>query len=563
MPEPEANPAPSVQRRHRDPALLAVAVIAVGLGLGVGAGSVFSDTGTTASVSDAAFPGLIGGVVGALAGALALWMIRALSDRHWPTVRPFVITVVVCTAGLGVLSGVSMAPSEPVPGSVVSGGADTAFPTGSVAAAGVVVPVDRDADGEPDTFEGEPLLGFDIDDDNVADGFLRRCGDDPDPRVEEREGFLAIDLRCDSKVDKYLPLDDERILSVFAEEVVAPEDDEARVPANPLITIGLIVMLLMLLAALGFFLSQVALRAPPIKREFVSLSTNLTPTTDEPVDVDLVVDVLQASLDGVLSEADPRVAIRIAYGTLLDGLALLGLPRRPRRVRTSTWNAACGLPNSPSARFASCCGCSPSPASACIRSPRNTAVRRSLRSTLRSPASGGSRCAMKAWMISVAALLTAVGISSPRVVGRSGHLLLIIIGLAVAVVAVQPVFAKFEPRRSEPFVPTAPRTPRATMPNQMAQIVEAFTTRPSNNRGDDLVPANLLRRITTVATGRIVDHHHLHIGDAGDHAAIQQLVSPMLWTLLRPADPASTIAAPALTVPFDDLDGLLDELEHL
>ena len=170
---------------------------------------------------------------------------------------------------------------------------------------------------------------------------------------------------------------------------------------------------------------------------------------------------------------------------------------------------------------------------------------------------------MRAWLISVAALLTVVGISSPRVAGRSGHLLLIIIGLAVAVVAVQPVFAKFEHRRSEPFVPSAPRTPRATMPNQMAQIVEAFTTRTSNNHGDDLVPAHLLRRVATVATGRIVDHHHLHIGDAGDHPAIQDLVSPTLWTLLRPADPASTTATPAPTVPFDDLDGLLDELEHL
>ena len=37
----------------------------------------------------------------------------------------------------------------------------------------------------------------------------------------------------------------------------------------------------------------------------------------------------QASLDDVLTGADPRIAIRVAYGTLLDGLALIGLPRRP------------------------------------------------------------------------------------------------------------------------------------------------------------------------------------------------------------------------------------------
>ena len=30
--------------------------------------------------------------------------------------------------------------------------------------------------------------------------------------------MLAIDLRCDSKVDEYLPFDKERILSVLVEE---------------------------------------------------------------------------------------------------------------------------------------------------------------------------------------------------------------------------------------------------------------------------------------------------------------------------------------------------------
>ena len=330
MPDPQADRAPSVPRRHRDPELIAAAVIAVGLGLGIGAGSVFSDTGTTASVSDAVIPGIIGGLVGAVVGALALAMIRAFADRHWPTVRPFAITILVCTLGLGVLAGTSMAPSEPVIGSVVSGGAITAIPTGSIEASGVVVPVDRNADGEPDTFEGEPLLGFDIDDDNVADGFLRRCSRDPDPLVEERVGFLAIDLGCDSKADVYLPFDQERILSVFVESVVEPDSNNDGIGANTLITIGLIVMLLALLAALGFFLSQVALRAPPIKREFVALSTDLIPLIDEPVDVELVADLLRASLDGALNESDPRLAItRSRMERSSTGSPCIGLPRRP------------------------------------------------------------------------------------------------------------------------------------------------------------------------------------------------------------------------------------------
>jgi hypothetical protein len=170
---------------------------------------------------------------------------------------------------------------------------------------------------------------------------------------------------------------------------------------------------------------------------------------------------------------------------------------------------------------------------------------------------------MRVWIVTVAAVLTAVGISSPRVAGRSGQLLLITIGLAVAVVAVQPLFARIEPRRSEPFVPTPPELPRATMPNQMAQIVEAFTNRASATENDEFVPTHLLRRITAVALGRIVDHHHLHIGDTDDHPAIRQLVSPTLWALLRPAPPGSTASATLPAVPFDELDRLLDELELL
>jgi len=170
---------------------------------------------------------------------------------------------------------------------------------------------------------------------------------------------------------------------------------------------------------------------------------------------------------------------------------------------------------------------------------------------------------MRVWIITVAAVLTVVGIGSPRVAGRSGQLLLITIGLAIAVVAVQPVLAKLEQRRSEPFVLTPPQTPRATMPNQMAQIVDAFTNRASDTENSAFVPTQLLRRITAVATGRLVDHHHLHIGDTDDHPAIRQLVSPTLWALLRPAGSGTTTTPMLPAVPFDDLDRLLDELERM
>ncbi|HWM21504.1 MAG TPA: DUF4129 domain-containing protein [Ilumatobacteraceae bacterium] len=329
MPEPEANRPQPGPRRRPDPLLSGAVVIAIGLGLTVASGSVFGGSGTTASVSEAAAPAIVGALVGAAFCGVCLGVIRIWMTRHWRLVRPFAITAIVAALGLGALAGASTAPTEEfVEVLAPAGGAVTAVPTGSLAADGVVVPVDRNADGEPDTFEGELILGFDVDDDDVVDGFLRRCSGEPDPLVEERAGYLAIDLKCDSDVEEYLPYDEGRLLSAVVPEAVVAEDNSG-IHAGTWITIGLVVMLLALLVALGYFLSQMALLERPLDREFVPLSTALMTKPDEPVDVDKVADLLQASLDGVLTGTDPRIAIRVAYGTLLDGLAGVGLARRP------------------------------------------------------------------------------------------------------------------------------------------------------------------------------------------------------------------------------------------
>ena len=271
MPAPEAKrPQPGSSRRP-DPVVRAAVVIAVGLGLTVASGSVFSGSGTTASVREAAAPAIIGALVGAAICGACLGVIRIWATRHWATVRPFAITAVVAAVGLGALAGASTAPTDEfVEVLAPSGGAVTAIPTGSVAAEGVVVPVDRNADGEADTFEGEPILGFDVDDDDVVDGFLRRCSDEPDPRVEDRPGYVAIDLKCDSNVDDYLPFDDGRMLSAVVPSAEVPENDDG-MQAGTWITIGLIIMVLALLVALGFFLSQMALLERPVDRELVPL----------------------------------------------------------------------------------------------------------------------------------------------------------------------------------------------------------------------------------------------------------------------------------------------------
>ena len=328
MPEPEVDGPHPGSRSRGDPAVLTAIAISVGLGLTVASGPVFSGSGTTASVSDALLPAIVGAVVGAGVCAIVLGAIRAWGTRCWPVVQPFAITAVVSALGVGALAGASTAPTEQVAEVlVVTDGAVTAIPSGSVPAAGVVVPVDRDADGEPDEFEGEPIIGFDVDGDDVVDGFLRRCSRELDRRVEDRPGYLAIDLKCDSVVDEYLPYDQDRLLSAIVPSAAAPVQDDGIHPGT-LITVGLIIMLLALVLALGFFLSQMALIQRPLERKFVVLSPALA-EPDQPVDLDKVAGALEASLDNLLLGSDPRAAIRIAYGILLDGLSQVGLSRRP------------------------------------------------------------------------------------------------------------------------------------------------------------------------------------------------------------------------------------------
>ena len=106
---------------------------------------------------------------------------------------------------------------------------------------------------------------------------------------------MAIDLECDSKVDEYLPFDEEPDpLGVRRAGGGTRLSDNGGIGANTWITIGLIVMLLALLVALGYFLSQVALlgRLPSTVSSSRCRPT-LIPKLDEPVDVDKVADLLQ------------------------------------------------------------------------------------------------------------------------------------------------------------------------------------------------------------------------------------------------------------------------------
>lgn len=85
--------------------------------------------------------------------------------------------------------------------------------------------------------------------------------------------------------------------------------------------------LAMLIAAMVFFARRSELRER--ERNAIYLRSDLV--IDEPDDADdeAIAGALRTSLAHLRASDDPRLAIRAAYGTLLDGLADIGLERRP------------------------------------------------------------------------------------------------------------------------------------------------------------------------------------------------------------------------------------------
>lgn len=110
--------------------------------------------------------------------------------------------------------------------------------------------------------------------------------------------------------------------------VGTPRDRERRDFTDLQESVVLLAGLLLLVGAATFLMRRSELRA--VERSAVYLRSDLVLLDDEPeptIDEAALAEALGRSLDELLSQADPRLAIRAAYGSLLNELAALGFAR--------------------------------------------------------------------------------------------------------------------------------------------------------------------------------------------------------------------------------------------
>jgi hypothetical protein len=132
-----------------------------------------------------------------------------------------------------------------------------------------------------------------------------------------------------------------------------------------------------------------------------------------------------------------------------------------------------------------------------------------------------------------------------------GRLLLCLLIVLLAAPAVTAALARFRAEDAAAFVPHDP----AGSPSVVTPDVTELARLIGESRGT--VPTALAARLRTVAAGRLLDRHLLHVERADDRAAARNIVGDRLWALLEAGGdggPEPTLRS----MPFvlDDLDEL-------
>ena len=143
----------------------------------------------------------------------------------------------------------------------------------------------------------------------------------------------AADASTDTTVASQQTTDEPAVIGrssapAGAASVGRPEDRDRRDITDLQGSIVLLAGLLMLGATAVFLMRRSELRE--VERNAVYLRSDLLLEDDEsedPVDDAALARALERSLDELLAESDPRLAIRAAYGALLNELAAIGVPR--------------------------------------------------------------------------------------------------------------------------------------------------------------------------------------------------------------------------------------------
>lgn len=206
--------------------------------------------------------------------------------------------------------------------------------------------VDADGDGRPDRDDdGNLIVAFDRDGDGRYDGRLVPCRDDA-PARPEPDGRVQLDVDCDGTIERLITISP-GLLTELPPGVELPGggrpdqlDDQRGDDAAPAATDeetdddtgggGLRAVLVTLLVIAGLAAAALAI-VMLLRRRHGDVdpppTTPLPPPETSAIDTEAVDAALESSIETLLRHPDPRVAIRAAYGVLLDALADAGFGR--------------------------------------------------------------------------------------------------------------------------------------------------------------------------------------------------------------------------------------------
>ena len=320
-------------------ALAAIGLAAVALAVAAGGIVGPVDNGDRIDRGSALVRGAIGAGIGlALLGAALLIARRAgwLRDRRL-TAALLVAAAALCFA-FGMLTGVGSATPDTHADTAPRTTDQTADtrPLDSGARAALV---DSDRDGVPDRDgAGNLLVVLDIDGDGRPDGTLVPCpGSGPIGGTDGTgppSGRVAIDNDCDGTIDSYvwwsstmmvapqLPPVINRPTAAPSTSTAPAEDDGGSSSGAVLITVLVLLGGAALVGAVLWLVRWQGRRADRRPAFEAAL------TASEPaVDAQAVDAAIESSIETLLRDPDPRLAIRAAYAVLLDALAEAGFPR--------------------------------------------------------------------------------------------------------------------------------------------------------------------------------------------------------------------------------------------
>jgi hypothetical protein len=317
--------------------------IAALLGVAAAGGSVLRASSSTADAGDAVPYAVAGAIAGVAIAAIVAVAIRAARQGAL-RLRPVeILAAAFVAAAIGALLGVAFTPDpktaddvSPLDEREIDRRREQSEQIGDGTRAATV---DRDGDGRADVDRnGNVIVAYDNDGDGRIDGYLQPCPPDtPDP--EPRPGFTPIDNECDGTVDEWLPFDRSTLLTdgpqfdETAPVTVPPEERDRRADEENRDQLSgrvRTILLLLLAVALCAAIITWLVRMPDRDGEHGDRDEDgdgpPMPTTAG------VTSTLEASLDTMLRDPDPRAAICAAYGRMLDGFAAAGMPRRPEEA---------------------------------------------------------------------------------------------------------------------------------------------------------------------------------------------------------------------------------------